>query len=87
MYTAVHVANAQKAQGAIITVDAENFQRVVRMAEAPLVVHGAAGIFSSKHAYVTSYRGLTFYTKVPKPLTFSAGVEMIEADRVSIPEV
>jgi hypothetical protein len=40
----------------------------------------------TRYKYLTSYKGLIFYTKSPVPLELSMSVEVITAKKVSVPE-
>ena len=81
------IANAIKASGVIIQVEPEVFKTVVSRAEAPLVVHAKGGILKAHHKYLTSYKGLAFYTKAAEALFFSTKPEIVEAKKIWIPEV
>ena len=60
---AVETANAIKASGAVVRVEARDFEAILGKVEAPLVVHAEGGVFSRKYHYLTSYKGLIFYTR------------------------
>lgn len=79
-------ANAIKASGVIVRVDPSNFMSLLRRAKGSLVVYAQGGFFSANHQYLTSYKGLAFYTKVSNPLPLPSDVEVIVADKISIPE-
>ena len=82
---AAQVANAIKAFGAIVTVESGDFEAILKKAEAPLVVHAQGGVFSTRHQYLTSYKGLIFFTKTQTPLVLGANVELVEANKIYIP--
>ena len=79
------IANAVKASGVIVQMDAEDFLAILNWNAEPLVVHATTGFFSTKHQYLTSYRGLAFYTKVPEPLALPAHAQLVEANKIWIP--
>jgi hypothetical protein len=79
------IANATKASGVIVRVSAENFLAILKRIESPLVVHASGGIFSTKYQYLTSYKGLAFYTKSPAPVELPLGVELVRAQSIWIP--
>ena len=54
--------NAIKAMGSFIVVEVNHFLSVLEKEENPVVVYCEAGFFT-KHKYLTSYKGLTFFTK------------------------
>lgn len=82
---AAAVANAIKASGAIITVEANDFETLLRKVEEPLVVCAQGGIFSTKYQYLTAYKGLIFHTKTQTPLMLSPRIELINARKIWIP--
>ncbi|MBN1894117.1 hypothetical protein JW906_06465 [bacterium] len=82
---AAAVAQAIKASGAIVQVQATDFEMLVRKAEQPLVVHATGGVFTKHHQYLMGYKGLVFFTKSQAPVNFSLKVEIIEARRIWIP--
>ncbi len=79
------VINALKAYGTIVLVDPRSFMEIVSRGERPLVVHTTTGIFRTVHQYLTPYRGLVFYAKLPAPILFSGEVELVESRRFWIP--
>lgn len=81
------VANAQKAIGSIIKLDPEEFQKVLVLADSPLVVIAAGGIFTKWHKYVFSFRGLTFYCKSNAELILPGGAQIVNARKISIPDI
>jgi hypothetical protein len=82
---AAAIANATKASGFIVRVSAENFLAILRRVESPLVVHASGGIFSTRYHYLTSYKGLAFYTKSREPVQLPLGTELVNADSIWIP--
>jgi hypothetical protein len=82
---AAAIANATKASGVIVRVSAENFLAILKRIESPLVVHASGGIFSTKYQYLTSYKGLAFYTKSPAPVELPRGTELVRAQSIWIP--
>ena len=83
---AAAIANATKASGVIVRVSPENFASILKRAETPpLVVHASGGFFTTSYKYLTSYRGLAFYTKSPAPLALPVGTELIAAESIWIP--
>ncbi len=76
--------NAIKAMGAVVVVDPQVFLDILQRAEKPLVVHSPAG-FVTKYKYLTSYKGLVFFTKSKEALLLPASVEAITAKKIEIP--
>jgi hypothetical protein len=76
---------AVKASGAIVKVLPELFTSLVSKSKEPLVVTAMGGVFRKGYQYLTSYKGLFFYTKSPSPLEFSGNVELIPAKTIWVP--
>ncbi|HEV7903984.1 MAG TPA: hypothetical protein VGO96_09095 [Pyrinomonadaceae bacterium] len=83
---AAAIANAIKASGVLVTVTPEDFAAILRRTERPLVVAAQGGLFSTHYKYLTSYKGLAFYTKSPAPLMLPMGAEVVNAKSLSIPQ-
>lgn len=83
---AAAIAQATKASGVIVRIDPNDFERIVRENDEPLVVHATGGFFSVVHMYLTSYRGLEFFTKSAVPLSFTARCQMVEAKKSGFPD-
>jgi hypothetical protein len=81
------IANAIKASGVVVRVDAGDFLAVLRRVDDPLVVVSYGGVFKKQYKYLTSYKGLAFFTKSPTALVLPPRVEVIQAKSISIPEV
>lgn len=84
---AAAIAQATKASGVIIHLEPEEFQRVLyRTENAVVVIAPATGkMFSRKHQYLTSYRGLAFYTDTPDRLHMPSGAEVVAAKKIWVP--
>ena len=82
---AAAVAQAIKASGVLVRVEPTEFLRVLQRQQEPLVVHATGGFFSTYYQYLTSYKGLAFYTKSPSPLNLPSGCETIKAGGIWIP--
>lgn len=82
---AAAVAQAIKASGVIVRMKPDEFRKVlIRVAE-PVVVIAQGGFFSATYQYLTSYKGLVFFTKTNAPLDLPNGAEVITADRIWMP--
>ena len=84
---AAAIANAIKANGVVVRVEPADFLRILKLADAPLVVIGKAGVFKKDYAYLTSYKGLAFYATSASPIVLPPRIETIEAKKISIPDV
>ena len=78
---------AIKACGPVVQVKPEQFMRVLAKIEEPLVVTAVSTFFRTRYKYLTSYKGLIFYTKSNEPLQMSMSVETISAKKISVPEL
>lgn len=83
---AAAIANAKRASGVVVAVTPDNFSAVLARAERPLVVHATGGVFKTYYQYLTSYRGLAFYTKSREPVQLPAGTELVTAESIWIPQ-
>lgn len=84
---AAAIANAIKASGVVVRVDAADFLAVLKRVDEPLVVVSYGGVFKKQHKYLTSYKGLAFFTKSAAALVLPSRVEVIQAKSISIPDV
>jgi hypothetical protein len=83
---AAAIANAIKASGVVVRLDALNFQAILRKVERPLVIYAEGGIFSTNYQYMVSYKGFAFVTKTSAPILLPPGVEMVVAKKVWLPQ-
>lgn len=81
------MANAIKSSGVVVKVEAEDFLAILKRSESPLVVHASSKIIRTKHRYLTSYKGLAFFTVVGEPIRLSKNIELIESQKISIPDM
>ena len=79
------IAQAIKASGAIVRLESMDFMTILDKIENPLVVCSESKFISTKYHYLTSYKGLIFYTKSPTPLMLRPSVEIIRAKSIWIP--
>ena len=77
---------AKRASGVVVSVTPENFSKILARTEKPLVVHATGGVFSTNYQYMTTYRGLAFYTKSRQPVELPAGTELVAAESIWIPQ-
>ena len=79
------IANAIRASGAIIHVEEIDFMTILQKMDKPLVVCSSSTFLSTKYYYLTSYKGLIFYTRTSSPLMLRPGTEIINAKKIWIP--
>jgi hypothetical protein len=78
-------AQAIKASGVIVRVEPEAFLDILRRQQQPLVVQAAGGFFSTNYQYLSSYKGLAFFTTSAAELPLPLGCELIQARKIWIP--
>ena len=82
---AAAIANAIKASGAIVQVEPDDFILILSKVDRPLVVMATGWFLKTNYQYLTSYKGLIFFTKAPAPLLLPGIVELIAAKKIWIP--
>jgi hypothetical protein len=80
------MVNAVKASGTLVRVEPEAFAMILSKVRDALVVHAEGGLFSTNYQYLTSYKGLTFFTKSPQPLSLPGGCEVVVAKKIWMPD-
>lgn len=81
------IANAIKASGVVVRLEPVEWMALLKRIDAPLVVVATGGVFKTHHRYLTTYRGLAFYTQSPSPLVLPGRAEVIAAKSIAIPEM
>lgn len=82
---AAATANAIRASGVVVQVEPADFLVVLSRQSEPLVVHATGGFLSTTYQYLTSYKGLAFFTKSHEPISLGKDVEVIPAGSIWIP--
>jgi len=82
---AAAVAQAIKASGTIVKLKPDEFFKIIQKMENPLIVMAEGGVFKKNYQYLTSYRGLAFYTKTNDPISLPSKLELITAKKILIP--
>ncbi len=82
---AAAIANAIKASGAIVRLEPVEFAKILQKSENPLVVTGFGGVFVKKSQYLTSYKGIFFFTESKQPLQLPYKAETVAAKNIWIP--
>ena len=82
---AAAIAQAIRASGAIVRVEPQDFELILRRMDRPLVVRAIGGLLTKYHQYLTSYKGLAFYTKSQTELMLPGSSEIIRAGKIWIP--
>ncbi|GAJ07034.1 unnamed protein product [marine sediment metagenome] len=82
---AAAIAKAIKASGAIVRVEPSDFSVILSKTSKPLVVLAEGGFLKTNYQYLTSYKGLVFFTKSPTPLQLPGDIELVVAKKIWIP--
>jgi hypothetical protein len=82
---AAAIAQAIKASGTIVKVEPNDFLTILSKTKKPLVVMSMGGVFSKNYQYLTSYKGLAFFTKSNTPLQLPGDNELVHAKKIWIP--
>ena len=82
---AAAIAKAIKASGVIVHVEPDDFLGILQRQREALVVHATGGFFSTNYQYLTSYKGLAFFTKSSAPLNLPSGTELVQAKKFWMP--
>ncbi len=75
---------AVKASGVIVRLTTEEFRKLLALIEDPLIVTSTTSFLGTRYHYLTSYRGLAFYTKSKEPVEIGMA-EVIAAKRIWVP--
>jgi len=88
-HAAIHaaIANAIKATGVVVRLEPGEWLSILKRTENPLVVVAEGGMFKTKYQYLTSYRGLAFFTKSPTALVPPGRADVITAKSMSVPDL
>jgi hypothetical protein len=76
---------AVKSSGVIVRGEPGDFLGILQRQPGALVVHATGGFFIANYKYLTSYKGLAFFTKSSAPLDLPSATESIQAKEIWIP--
>lgn len=82
---AAAVANAIGAAGAVVTVEAEEFLKILARTQEPLVVQAEGGFFKHKYQYLTGYKGMIFFASSNEPVPLPADAVIVNAEKIWVP--
>ena len=82
---AAAIAKAVKASGTIVTVEPAEFLKLLDRNPEGLVVHAPGGVFGHRHNYLTSYKGLAFFTSAREAIPLPGTCQSVEAKKIWIP--
>jgi hypothetical protein len=83
---AAAIARAVKASGTIVSIEPDQFISILSKGNRPLVVTAYGGFIRKSYQYLTSYKGLAFFTKSQEQLNLPGDIELIQANRIWIPD-
>lgn len=81
---AAAIARAVKASGVLVKLEPEEFRKLLERQRDGLVVVAEGGVFGTKYEYLTSYKGLAFYTSSKQALPLGSA-EVVMAKKIWIP--
>ena len=84
--TAAAQVQAIKANGVVVQVEPDAFRDLVERQTEPLIVCSQKGFFTTSYQYLTSHKGLAFYTWSYTPITLPKYAEFVHAKSISIPQ-
>lgn len=79
------IAKAIKASGVIVHVEPAEFSSIMRKMDQPLLVYSPPRMLTRRHQYLTSYKGLAFFTKSSEQIDLPRNVEVIVARSLWMP--
>ncbi len=82
--SAAAVIQALKASGVIVNLTPDEFRKILYKMENPIVVTATNTFFGVTYQYLTTYRGLAFYTKTKEPIELGMA-EIIAAKKIWVP--
>lgn len=80
------IAQATKASGVIVRVTPADFLAILARSATPLVIVATGGVFAKHHRYLTSYKGIAFFTQSKVPFLLPRGAETVVAEKIWIPD-
>ena len=79
------MVQAVKASGVLVRVEPDAFLKILGKNREALVVTAPGGFWNRSYQYLTSYKGLTFFTKSNIQLMLPGGVEVVAAGQIWMP--
>lgn len=79
------IAQAISASGVLVKLEPGEFNQMLDLVRDPLIVCSQAGVFRTSYSYLTSYKGLAFYTRSKTPLPLPHDAEVVSARKVWMP--
>jgi GGDEF domain-containing protein len=82
---AAMIANAVKASGTVVRIEPDEFLKILKKVDAPLVIYAEGGMISTNYQYMVSYKGFAFYCKADDPIELPKKAEVVIAGKIWIP--
>jgi hypothetical protein len=82
---AAAIAQAIRASGVIVRVEPTEWLKILNRQDEPLVVQARGGLFRPSWRYLTSYKGLAFFTKSAEQLVLPGRAQIVSAASIGIP--
>jgi len=82
---AANVIRAARATGIIVTVEPLEFLSLLKRNSNPLVVYATSWFLTTNYQYLTSYKGIAFFTRSSTPLPLPSDAELVHARGIWVP--
>jgi len=63
----------------VVETEPEDFMSVISKSEKPLVITVSSGVMKKEYKYLTTCRGLIFFTRSKTPLELPPGIDVVVA--------
>lgn len=86
---AAHAALVQavKASGVLVRLETDDFLKIIGKARGALVVASVSKVLrKQEYHYLTSYKGLAFYTKSSQEIILPGDIELVQAKQIWMPQ-
>lgn len=77
------MGTATNVVGGIVRLEPPEFQKIINRGDSLVVVHAKGGVFRPNFQYLTSYKGILFFTKAKSPLQLGHKAELITTKSIS----
>ena len=82
--SAAAVVQALKASGVIVSLTPEEFRKILYKMDNPIVVTATSSFFGTTYQYLTTFRGLAFFTKAKEPIELGMA-EVVASKKIWVP--
>jgi hypothetical protein len=83
---AAAMAQATKASGVVVKLEETEFMKILDKNRGGIVVMAIGKFYNRGFHYLTSYKGLAFYTKTIQEIIIPNGTDLIIAKNIWMPE-